>query len=97
VAGNNAVLSCFDAATGQIEFEHERLDGIYGIYASPVAAKDRVYVLGREGVCLVLKKGPKPEILATNRLEDKTDASPALAGKEIFIRGHHNLYCIAAP
>jgi outer membrane protein assembly factor BamB len=96
VTGNNAILSCFDAATGQPEFEHERLEGIYGIYASPVAAKDRVYVLSREGVCLVLKKGPKPEILATNRLDDHTDASPALAGKEIFIRGHHNLYCIAA-
>jgi outer membrane protein assembly factor BamB len=97
VTGNNAILSCFDAATGQPEFEHERLEGIYNIYASPVAAKDRVYVLSREGVCLVLKKGPKPEILATNKLDDQTDASLALAGKEIFVRGHHNLYCIAAP
>jgi len=45
----------------------------------------------------VLKKGSKPEILATNKLEDHTDASPALVGREIFIRGHRNLYCIAAP
>jgi outer membrane protein assembly factor BamB len=97
VTGNNAVLSCFEAATGQPEFEHERLAGIYNIYASPVAAKDRVYVLSREGICLVLKKGSKPEILATNKLDDQTDASLALVGKEIFVRGHHNLYCIAAP
>jgi outer membrane protein assembly factor BamB len=96
VAGNNPVLSCFDAATGQTEFEHERLEGIYSIYASPVAAQNRIYVLSREGVCLVLKEGSKPEILATNKLEDQTDASLALAGKEIFVRGHHNLYCIAA-
>jgi len=97
VAGNNAVLSCFDATTGQANFEHERLEGLYNIYASPVAARDRVYVLGREGVCLALKKGSKLEILATNKLDDQIDASPALAGNEIFIRGHHNLYCIAAP
>jgi len=95
VTGNNGVLSCFDSKTGTAHFEGERLEGVFGIYASPVAAKDRVYVLGRDGKCLVLKKGPKLEILATNKLDDKTDASIAFAGKELFIRGKENLYCVA--
>ena len=94
VTGNNGVLSCFDTKTGSPHFEGERLEGIFGIYASPVSAGDRVYVLGREGTCLVLAKGPKLEILATNKIDDKTDASMALAGKELFIRGHEHLYCI---
>lgn len=94
VSGNNGQLSCFDAKTGKVNYEAERLEGIFGIYASPVSAKDRVYVLGREGACLVLKKGPKLEILATNKLDDKTDASIALAGNLLFIRSHQNLYCI---
>ncbi|MBI3850477.1 MAG: PQQ-like beta-propeller repeat protein [Verrucomicrobia bacterium] len=96
VANNDGKLSCFDAKTGKANFEGERLEGAFGIYASPVAAKDRVYVLGREGTCLVLKKGPKLEVLATNKLDDKTDASLALVGKELFVRGQQNLYCIAA-
>jgi outer membrane protein assembly factor BamB len=95
-SGNNAMLSCFDAAKGTAHYEAERLSGIFGIYASPVAANGRVYVLGREGVCLVLNQGPKLEVLAENKLNDKTDASIALAGKDLFIRGHQNLYCIAA-
>jgi outer membrane protein assembly factor BamB len=95
VTGNNALLSCFEAKTGKPQFEAQRLEGTSGIYASPVSAKDRVYVLGREGKCLVLKKGPKLEVLATNALADKTDASIALAGKDLFIRGHQSLYCIA--
>lgn len=95
VAGNNGVLSCFDKKTGKAHYEHERLEGLYGIYASPVAAKDRIYVLGREGTCLVLKKGPTVEVLATNKLDDKTDASIAMVGKELFVRGHQFLYCIA--
>lgn len=94
VTGNNGTLSCFDARSGTANFEGERLDGIFGIYASPVAAKDRVYVLGREGTCLVLKQGAKLDVLATNKLADKTDASLALAGNELFIRGHQSLYCI---
>jgi outer membrane protein assembly factor BamB len=94
VANNDGKLSCFDAKTGKANFEGERLEGVFGIYASPVAAKDRVYVLGREGTCLVLKKGPKLEILATNKLDDKTDASLAIVGKEVFLRGREYLYCI---
>ncbi len=94
VSGNNGQLSCFDTRTGEAHFEAERLEGIFGIYASPVSAKDRVYVLGREGACLILKKGPTLEILATNKLDDKTDASIAVVGKQLFIRGHQNLYCI---
>jgi len=94
VANNDAKLSCFDTRTGQAHFEAEPLAGLFSVYASPVSAKDRVYVLGREGTCLVLKKGPKVEILATNKLDDKTDASLALAGNELFVRGRANLYCI---
>ena len=40
------------------------------------------------------KKGPKLEVLATSRLDDKTDASLALVGKDLFVRGHQYLYCI---
>jgi outer membrane protein assembly factor BamB len=94
VTVNTAVLSCFDAKTGSPHFQGERLEGITGIYASPVAVNGRVYVLGRNGACLVLKQGPQFEVLATNTLEDKTDASLALAGDELFLRGHQFLYCI---
>ena len=95
VSGNNAILSSFDTKDGNPHFEAERLEGLREIYASPVATKDRVYVLGRDGDCFVLKKGPKLEVIAKNKLEDKTDASIALVGNELFIRGLNNLYCIA--
>jgi outer membrane protein assembly factor BamB len=95
VSVNMSMLTCVDARTGEPHFDAERLTLPGGIYASPVSAKDRVYVLGREGTCLVLKKGPNLETLASNRLDDRTDASIALVGKELFIRGHQYLYCIA--
>ena len=98
--GNDAILSCFNARSGEEYFDRERLEGIHSVYASPVSAKDRVYILSREGTCVVLKKGPKAKVLAVNKLDDDTrhtDASMALAGKEAFIRTPHNLYCIAPP
>jgi outer membrane protein assembly factor BamB len=98
--GNDAIVSCLNAGTGELYFDRERLEAIHSVYASPVSAKDRVYILSREATCVVLKKGPKAEILAVNKLEDDTqhtDASMALVDKEIFIRTPRYLYCIAAP
>jgi outer membrane protein assembly factor BamB len=100
IQNNDAILSCFNAATGQEYFDRERLEAIHSVYASPVMARDRVYVLSREGTCVVLKKGPKAETLAVNKLDGDsghTDASMALAGKEAFIRTPGRLYCITAP
>ena len=95
ISGNDAMISCFNVSNGEPFFERERLEGLRGVYASPVSAADRVYVMGREGACVVLKKGTKPEVLAVNRLEDtRSDASMAVVGNELVIRTAHYLYCI---
>src|SRR5437773_3965726 len=79
------------------KIEKIRLDGTRDFYASPVAAGGRIYLVDREGVSLVLKQSTKVEVLATNRLADAIDASPAVAGRQLFLRGHKYLYCIEAP
>jgi hypothetical protein len=68
---------------------------VRGIYASPLAANGLLYVVGREGTTLVLKDQPTFEVVATNKLNDKIDASPVMLGKELYLRGHEYLYCIS--
>jgi outer membrane protein assembly factor BamB len=94
-AGNNATLSCFDAKSGKPHYEAERLNGLFGMYASPLGAADRVYILGRDGGAVVLKKSDTLQLLATNKLADKFDASPVAVANELYLRGHEHLYCIA--
>ena len=65
-----------------------------GIYASPLGAAGRVYLPGRNGVTVVLKLSDKLEVLATSRLEEKFDASPAAVGRDLFLSGHDYLYCL---
>lgn len=89
------ILTRVNARTGEDQPGSIRLPGIRDVYASPVAASGRVYVTSREGVTLVLKDGDQPEVLAQNRLDDTFNASPALAGNELFLRGERSLYCIA--
>jgi outer membrane protein assembly factor BamB len=93
---NLNMLTCLNTATGESYYSRQRLNNIQGVYASPVAAKDRVYVLGRNGVCVVIRHGPRFEILATNRLDDNFSASPAIVGKDLYLRGHKYLYCITS-
>jgi outer membrane protein assembly factor BamB len=93
-AGNTAVVSCLDARTGGVVMAGKRLDGLQNVYASPVAAAGHVYLTGRNGATAVIKDGEMPQVIATNRLDDSIDASPAIAGSELFLRGHEYLYCI---
>jgi hypothetical protein len=64
------------------------------MYASMVGAAGRIYITGREGTTLVLKHGPKFEILATNTLSEGVDASPVILGKRLLLRGQKHLYCV---
>lgn len=92
---NSAILSCFDAKTGQPLIDAERIPGLSEVYASPVGANDHVYLVGRDGATVVIKNSDSLEIVATNTLDDSIDASPAIAGNEIFLRGRRFLYCLA--
>jgi hypothetical protein len=65
------------------------------VYASPVGAADRIYITDRDGTTLVISHTAKLKVLAENRLDDRVNASAAIAGRELFIRGERYLFCIA--
>lgn len=91
---NQGILRCLDSKTGNVQFGPKRLDRVSNIYASPVGADNRVYIVGRNGTTLVLKRSRQFELITTNTLDERFDASPALAGKQLFLRGARYLYCI---
>ena len=93
--GNEGIFSAVNAKTGEVYFQQERLPGIRGVYASPVAAGGRIYLASREGVTLVLEPGKTVKVLATNKLADPIDASPVVIGNDLYLRTHTHLYCIA--
>ena len=92
---NDGILSAFDPLTGEPHYALQRLEGVPNVFASPVGAAGRVYITGRDGATLVIRQGPRYEVLAVNRLDDGFDASPALADDELYLRGYRYLYKIA--
>ena len=91
---NSGVLSAFDAKTGAPHYQVQRLPNVPNVVASPVGAGGHVYLPGREGTTLVIRHGSAFEVVATNRLDDGFDASPAVVGDELYLRGHRYLYSI---
>src|SRR5690606_29776289 len=92
---NDGILTVVEAATGKVLIERTRLPGIRQMYASPVGAAGRVYLTSRDGASLVIKQGDTFEVLAQNKLDEEFDASPAIVGKEMYLRGKRYLYCLA--
>ena len=93
VGGNSPVLTCVNAETGESIFEPQRLP-VGNIYSSPVAANGKVYVTGRGGKTVVLDDAVTFNIVSTNDVGEPVDATLALAGEDIFIRGKDHLFCI---
>ncbi len=92
---NNGYLTCLDAKDGTEYYSSEKLEGIKNIFTSPLGVKDRIYVLGTNGTCCVVKQGEAFELLAQNILEDNFYASPVIVGNTLFLRGVKSLYCIS--
>ncbi|MFL5245023.1 MAG: PQQ-binding-like beta-propeller repeat protein [Gemmataceae bacterium] len=86
------ILSCLTAKTGQLVWQ-ERVGGQY--IASPLYADGKLYLFGQEGNSLVGEPGGKAwKLLASNNLDAGCMATPAIAGKAIFIRTKTHLYRI---
>lgn len=88
------ILSRVDARTGEDRPGSVRLEGMNNIYASPVAAAGRIYVTDLQGATAVLKSGPAPQPLSVNHLSEPVSASPAIVGRQLFLRGKRHLYCL---
>lgn len=93
---NSAILHCLNVKTGERIFGPERLPGMSNVYASPVAAAGRIYFVGRDGNAVVIEAADSMNVLATSNLDVPIDASPAICGRQLFIRSAKTLYCIAA-
>ena len=88
------VLTALDATNGAVRIAPVRLPRLRQVYASPVGAAGRVYLFGRNGSAVVLRHGREFEVLAENELDDGIDATPALVGRRMYVRGRRALYCL---
>ena len=91
IVSDLGVISCLDAATGEVRWQ-ERVLGNYS--ASPLYADGRIYFSSEEGVTTVIAPGREFQALATNTIDGWMLASIAVYEGAFFIRSHTHLYRI---
>lgn len=88
---DNGIAACLNADDGA-EIWKARLSGDYS--ASPLYAAGRLYFFGQNGTATVVAEGSEYSELARNQLPDGFMASPAVAGKALYLRTLKHLYRI---
>ena len=91
---DQGIVTCVEAETGKIQW-NERTVRSGKFFSSPVAANGIIYCIDSNGKMIVMRGDGKFEILAENRLEDRFDASPAIANNVMYIRTYTHLIAIA--
>ncbi len=90
------LLTCVEAASGNVVYATKRIPGVGRTYASPMAANGHIYLTDRSGAITVITAGADPQIVATNDMGEGVDATPAADGADLFIRGERHLFCVSA-
>ncbi len=91
IATSYGVVACYDAKEGTKYWEQEYGDGIY---ASPVYADGKVYLMDMGGNLHVFKLGKEFQLVAESSLGEKSVCPPVFAQGKMFLRGFDHLYCI---
>ena len=90
-------VECYELKTGKSLWQ-ERLTGTgsrNSSWSSMLLADGKIFVPNQSGDVFVLRAGPKFEVLATNSVNEPTNASLAASDGELFLRTDNRLWCFA--
>ena len=88
---NGGSLSCVDLQTGKRVYRI-RTKGKGTHYASPVIVNDCLYSFAGDGQVSIVSVGRNGKVIATNKLDDRVYASPAVKDGVLYVRTHSKLY-----
>ena len=93
---DNGLLTCFDAATGKVQFSHRLSDRGQGFTASPVSDARHIYYASEIGNVFVVPAKSTFSVAAENALGETCLATPAISRGTLYVRGRDHLFAIGA-
>ncbi len=91
LATSYGVLVCYDAKTGEKQWEKEYNEGFY---SSPMIADGKLYIIDLAGVTHIIKADRSGTVVADPELGEGGFALPVFADGVIYLRGMEHLYCV---
>ncbi|MFB6317503.1 PQQ-binding-like beta-propeller repeat protein [Saccharicrinis sp. FJH54] len=91
IATSYGVFVCYDAKTGEKQWETEFNSGFY---SSAMVVDHKIYIADMEGVVHIMKLSRQHEGIADISMGERLMATPAFMDGQIFLRTTGSLYCI---
>jgi outer membrane protein assembly factor BamB len=95
VMGNNGVLVCYRAQTGEKVYQQRVGNGYFT--ASPVGGGGKLYFANEDGDVWVVQAGPEYKLLGQNHMGEVVMATPAITGRLLLYRTQHHLVAVSEP
>ncbi|HUR47204.1 MAG TPA: PQQ-binding-like beta-propeller repeat protein [Candidatus Saccharimonadales bacterium] len=89
---NGGLASAYEAKTGKVLYQDERLGAIGDYYSSAVAAQGRIYAASQKGMVVVFEAADYLNVIARNDLHENVMSTPAVAGDRIYYRTANHLF-----
>ena len=89
---SGGLASCYEALSGTIRYQAERVDAPGDYYSSAIGANGCVYIASQKGTVVVLVAGDTLKILARNQIEEQIFATPAILDGRIYLRAEKHLF-----
>jgi outer membrane protein assembly factor BamB len=93
LVSDKGVLTCLDPETGTVVYEGGRIPIPTSVRGSPVAWDGKILLSGQDGDFFVIQAGPVHRVLSVNSLGGTVYASPAIAGRRLFLRTDTHIFC----
>ena len=90
--GNNGVLACYDARTGNRIYQERVGTGYFT--SSPVGGGGKLYFSNEEGDVYVVQAGPTFKLLGENHMGEVVMSTPAITDKLLLFRTQHHLVAL---
>lgn len=96
---NGGMASCYDARTGEVIYQAERMNAPGDYYSSAIGVNDCVYVASQKGTVVVMdasRESKALRVLARNEMGEQIFATPAVLEGRIYLRTEKHLFAFGA-
>ena len=90
---DRGIVTSLNPQTGSEQFKGRIPNAAGSVYASPVAAGEKILFATTSGKIAVVQFGDELNVLAVNDLNEEIYATPAIVGNQVFVRTDNAVYC----
>ena len=94
---DRGMMTCHDAATGDLVYDRTRFPQGATFTASPWAYNGKLFCLDEDGNTFVLPAGRDFQVEKINALDELCISTPAISQGKLLIRTASQIYCIGKP